>query len=403
MIMQKWLLPEYIEDLLPGEAARVELLRRRILDLFFTHGYELVVPPMLEYLDSLLTGTGHDLDLRTFKLVDQLSGRLLGLRADMTPQVARIDAHLLNRQGVTRLCYAGTVLHTQPSGLLRTREPMQIGAEIYGHAGLESDIEIQTLMLRALRATGVNGVHLDIGHVSVFRALITRAGASAQQEAELFQVLQAKDVPALRELSHGLDATTRAALLLLPELYGGTEVLTTARKRLPQYPELIACLDALAQIYGQLNADVQELCFDLAELRGYHYHSGVVFAAYAGNRPEAIARGGRYDEVGRAFGRARPATGFTMDLRELAGMANEEAGPLRVLAPYQPADAALQAEVARLRADGAIVVSDLPGHEANRAELDCSQQLAAKDGIWKLEPFASGQRNRKQTKHNQRS
>jgi len=176
MIMQKWLLPEYIEDLLPGEAARVERLRRRILDLFFTHGYELVVPPMLEYLESLLTGTGHDLDLKTFKLVDQLSGRLLGLRADITPQVARIDAHLLNRKGVTRLCYAGTVLHTQPSGLLRTREPMQIGAEIYGHAGLESDIEIQTLMLRALQATGVNGIHLDIGHVSVFRAIITRAG-----------------------------------------------------------------------------------------------------------------------------------------------------------------------------------------------------------------------------------
>lgn len=395
MIMQKWLLPEYIEDLLPGEAARVELLRRRILDLFFAHGYELVVPPMLEYLDSLLTGTGHDLDLRTFKLVDQLSGRLLGLRADMTPQVARIDAHLLNRQGVTRLCYAGTVLHTQPSGLLRTREPMQIGAEIYGHAGLESDIEIQTLMLRALQATGVNGVHLDIGHVSVFRALITRAGATARQEAELFQVLQAKDVPALRELSNGLDAATREALMLLPELYGGTEVLSTARKRLPQYPELIACLDALAQIGGQLNGDVKELCFDLAELRGYHYHSGVVFAAYAGNRPEAIARGGRYDEVGRAFGRARPATGFTMDLRELAEMANEETRPVRILAPYQPADAGLQAEVAKLRAAGAIVVSDLPGHEANRAELNCSQQLVAKGGAWKLEPFGSGQRNRK--------
>ena len=395
MIMQKWLLPEYIEDLLPGEAARVELLRRRILDLFFVHGYELVVPPMLEYLESLLTGTGHDLDLRTFKLVDQLSGRLLGLRADMTPQVARIDAHLLNRQGVTRLCYAGTVLHTQPSGLLRTREPMQIGAEIYGHAGLESDIEIQTLMLRALQATGVDGVHLDIGHVSVFRALITRGGATARQEAELFQVLQAKDVPALRELSSGLDATTREALMLLPELYGGTEVLTTARKRLPQYPELIACLDALAQIGGQLNGDVKELCFDLAELRGYHYHSGVVFAAYAGTRPEAIARGGRYDEVGRAFGRARPATGFTMDLRELAEMGSEDKSPLRILAPYQPADAGLQAEVARLRAAGAIVISDLPGHEANHAELNCSQQLVAKGGAWKLEPFGSGQRNRK--------
>jgi len=395
MTMQKWLLPEYIEDLLPGEAVRVERLRRRILDLFFVHGYELVVPPMLEYLESLLTGMGHDLDLKTFKLVDQLSGRMLGLRADMTPQVARIDAHLLNRKGVTRLCYAGTVLHTQPSGLLRTREPMQIGAEIYGHAGLESDIEIQTLMLRALQATGVNGVHLDIGHVSVFRALITRAGAPAQQEADLFQVLQAKDVPALRDLSGGLDAATRAALLLLPELYGGPEVLEIARARLPDYPELTTCLDALARIGQALSGEVKELCFDLAELRGYHYHSGVVFAVYAGNRPEAIARGGRYDEVGRAFGRARPATGFTMDLRELAGMASEEARPLRVLAPYRPADAGLQKEIARLRADGVIVVSDLPGHEANRAELDCSQQLVAGHGAWKLEPFGPGQSNRK--------
>ena len=389
MIMQKWLLPEYIEDLLPGEAARVERLRRRILDLFFTHGYELVVPPMLEYLESLLTGTGHDLDLKTFKLVDQLSGRMLGLRADITPQVARIDAHLLNRKGVTRLCYAGTVLHTQPSGLLRTREPMQIGAEIYGHAGLESDIEIQMLMLRVLQATGVSGVHLDIGHVSVFRALVTRAGLTAPQEADLFQVLQAKDVPALRELSNGLDAVTRDALLLLPELYGGPDVLHVARARLPDYPELTACLDALARIGRELNGDVQDLCFDLAELRGYHYHSGVVFAAYAGNRPEAIARGGRYDEVGRAFGRARPATGFTMDLRELAQMANAEERPLRVLAPYQPADAGLQAEIARLRAAGTVVVSDLPGHDANRAELDCSQQLVAKNGAWKLEPLGS--------------
>ncbi len=395
MIMQKWLLPEYIEDLLPGEAARVERLRRRILDLFFAHGYELVVPPMLEYLESLLTGTGHDLDLKTFKLVDQLSGRMLGLRADMTPQVARIDAHLLNRRGVTRLCYAGTVLHTQPSGLLRTREPMQIGAEIYGHAGLESDVEIQALMLRALQATGVNGIHLDIGHVSVFRALITRAGLTAEQEADLFQVLQAKDVPALRELSSGLDAVTREALLLLPELYGGPEVLATARARLPDYPELTAYLDALARIGRALNGDVKELCFDLAELRGYHYHSGVVFAAYAGNRPEAIARGGRYDEVGRAFGRARPATGFTMDLRELAEMANDDVRPLRVLAPYRPDDLALQAEIARLRADGTVVVPDLPGHEASRAELNCSQQLVARNGTWRLEPFDPRQPDRK--------
>ena len=385
--MQKWLLPEYIEDILPAEAARVERLRRRILDLFFSHGYELVIPPMLEYVDSLLTGTGHDLDLRTFKLVDQLSGRLLGLRADITPQVTRIDAHLLNRQGVTRLCYSGTVLHTQPSGLLRTREPLQIGAELYGHAGPESDIEIQTLMLRALQAAGLKGIHLDLGHVSVFRALVTRASVAPEQEAELFRVLQAKDVPALRELSAGLDAKTREALLFLPQLYGGAEVLATARQRLPAYPELGACLDLLEAIGRQLSGEVKELCFDLAELRGYHYHSGMVFAAYAGARPEAIARGGRYDEVGRAFGRARPATGFTMDLRDLADMGNGDLRPMRVLAPYRPGDAALQAEVTRLRAGGIIVVVELPGHEANRAELGCEQQLVSRAGTWKLEPL----------------
>jgi len=385
--MHKWLLPEHIEDILPAEAARVERLRRRILDLFFSHGYELVIPPMLEYLDSLLTGTGHDLDLRTFKLVDQLSGRLLGLRADITPQVTRIDAHLLNRQGVTRLCYSGTVLHTQPSGLLRTREPLQIGAELYGHAGVESDIEIQTLMLRALQIAGLKGIHLDLGHVSVFRALVTRGSVAPEREAELFRVLQAKDVPALRELSTGLDAGTREALLLLPQLYGGPEVLATARQRLPAYPELGACLDLLESIGKQLRGEVRELCFDLAELRGYHYHSGVVFAAYAGARPEAIARGGRYDEVGRAFGRARPATGFTMDLRDLADMGNGDINPMHVLAPFLPGDVGLQAEVGRLRGGGAIVVLDLPGHEASRAELGCEQQLVPRAGAWKLEPL----------------
>ena len=383
--MQKWLLPEYIEDILPAEAERVERLRRRILDLFHAWGYELVVPPMLEYLDSLLTGTGHDLDLKTFKLVDQLSGRMLGLRADITPQVARIDAHLLNRQGVTRLCYAGTVLHTQPSGLLRTREPMQIGAEIYGHGGLESDIEIQALMLSALKAAGLDGIHLDLGHVSVFRSLVTRASLTEEKVAELFQVLQAKDVAALRELSSGLDAKTRDALLLLPELYGGPEILDVARKRLPGYPELLACLDLLQAIGRQLNGDVGELCFDLAELRGYHYHSGVVFAAYVRGRPEAIVRGGRYDEVGRAFGRARPATGFTMDLRELAGMGNRDDKAPRVLAPHAPEDKALQAEISRLRAAGSVVIVDFPGHEGSRAELGCDKQLVRSGSAWKVE------------------
>jgi ATP phosphoribosyltransferase regulatory subunit len=380
--MRKWLLPEYIEDILPAEASRIEGLRRRILDLFSVHGYELVMPPLIEYLDSLLTGTGHDLDLRTFKLVDQLSGRLLGLRADITPQVARIDAHLLNRQGVTRLCYAGSVLHALPSGLSQSRQPLQIGAELYGHAGVESDIEIQTLMLCALAAAGVEGVHLDLGHVAVFRAIVRRGGIGAEREAELFQALQAKDRSALRELAAEVDSRSREALLLLPELYGGTEVLAQARSRLPGYPEIATCLDALEAIGKRLAPQVGELCFDLAELRGYHYHSAVVFAAYARGRTDAIARGGRYDEVGKAFGRARPATGFSMDLRELAALSTGNGEVRRVLAPHLPDDAALQARIEQLRQAGTIVIVDLPGASGGSAELDCDSELVRQDGKW---------------------
>jgi len=276
--MRRWLLPEYIEDILPAEAARIERLRRRILDLFRVHGYELVMPPLLEYLESLLTGTGHDLDLRTFKLVDQLSGRLLGVRADITPQVARIDAHLLNRQGVTRLCYVGSVLHAQPSGLNHTREPLQIGAEVYGHAGVESDVEIQTLLAGALRAAGVEDLYLDLGHVGVFRSLMQRGGIERELESELFRVLQSKDVPALRELVAPLDAELRAALLLLPELYGDAAILDTARARLPDFPEIAQALNDMQTIARDLAPVVAVHRFDLAELRGYHYHSGVVFA-----------------------------------------------------------------------------------------------------------------------------
>ncbi|MEQ1880987.1 MAG: ATP phosphoribosyltransferase regulatory subunit [Burkholderiales bacterium] len=387
--MQKWLLPEYIEDILPAEAARVEKIRRRLLDLFYSHGYDLVIPPMIEYLDSLLTGTGHDLDLRTFKLVDQLSGRMLGLRADITPQVARIDAHLLNRKGVTRLCYSGTVLHAQPSGLQRTREPLQIGAEIYGHAGLESDIEIQTLLLRALAAAGVRGGQFDLGHVAIFRSLIARAEIGAELESELFQVLQAKDNSSLRTLLAGIDTLTREALLLLPELYGGPEVLTVARQRLPAYPELSSCIDVLETVGKRLSGEIQELCFDLAELRGYHYHSGLVFAAYAGGRRESVARGGRYDDVGGAFGRARPATGFTMDLRDLAQTMSDEPAAGRILAPYRPEDTTLQKEVESLRARGLVVVVDLPGHESSRAELECKFQLVERQGRWATEALAA--------------
>jgi ATP phosphoribosyltransferase regulatory subunit len=384
-IMRRWLLPEYIEDILPAEAQRIEALRRRILDLFRVHGYELVMPPLLEYLESLLTGTGHDLDLKTFKLVDQLSGRLLGVRADITPQVARIDAHLLNRAGIARLCYAGSVLHALPSGMMHTREPLQIGAELYGHAGVESDVEIQSLMVGALRAAGVSELRVDLGHVGVFRALMTRFGVPAELESELFQVLQIKDIPTLRDLARGLDAELAAALLLLPQLYGSAPVLEEARRRLPGWPEIGTAIDQLEIIERALDHAGQAVhCFDLAELRGYHYHSGVVFAAYARGRPNAIAQGGRYDEVGKAFGRARPATGFTMDLRELAALGDGMAAARAVLAPYRPGDEALRRKVEELRAGGEVVIVDLPGHERTRGELGCARELVLRGGAWEV-------------------
>lgn len=390
-MMQKWLLPEYIEDILPAEASRIERLRARVLELFTVSGYELVMPPLLEYLDSLLTGSGHDLGLRTFKLVDQLSGRTLGLRADITPQASRIDAHLLNRQGITRLCYSGSVVHTLPSGILKTREPLQIGAEIYGHAGVESDVEIQLLMLRALAVAGVHNVHLDLGHVAIFRSLIQWARIDRESEAELFRALQAKDVAALKALTASLDRDVRAGLCALPELYGGVEVLQEARKRLPDLPELAACLDTLEFLADQLSNDVGELCFDLAELRGYHYHSGTVFAAYVPGQTDAIAGGGRYDEVGKAFGRARPATGFSIDLRDLASVADGDGKRKRIMAPYKLDDRGLQAAINALREAGTIVIVDLPGHEDNRDELECEDELVLRDGQWVIVPRAQRQ------------
>jgi ATP phosphoribosyltransferase regulatory subunit len=285
----RWLLPEYIEDILPAEAARIERLRRAILDLFARTGYELVMPPLLEFTDSLLTGTGHDLDVRTFKVVDQISGRMMGLRADITPQVTRIDAHLLNRKGVTRLCYCGSVLHTRPAGAGATREPIQIGAELYGQAGVAGDLEVQRLLCRALGLARVRRPRLDIGHVAVFRSIVRAARVEAALEGELFEALQRKDLPELRRLTRDLDAKTRAALLLLPELYGGAEVLALAARRLPKLPAL---KHALATLRALARACPVPASFDLAELRGYHYHSGAVFDAYCEGVSGAVARGG---------------------------------------------------------------------------------------------------------------
>jgi ATP phosphoribosyltransferase regulatory subunit len=376
--MRNWLLPENLEDILPPQAQRIDAMRAKLLELFRVNGYELVIPPMLEYLESLLTGTGHDLDLRTFKLVDQLSGRMMGVRADITPQVARIDAHLLNRKGVTRLCYSGSVLLTRPRGLDSTREPLQIGAEIYGHAGIESDLEIQQLLADSLAACGVSGAHLDIGHVAVFRTICRRGGLSAELESDLYAVLQAKDLPGLRAGTEKLSKATRNALLALPELYGDGSVLERARRALPKYPEITRALRDLKALTrnGRIPVSV-----DLADLRGYHYHSGVVFAAYAPGVANAIALGGRYDEVGKAFGRARAATGFSLDLRDLARAAPGEGGKCAIRAPHS-SDPGLAAAIRRLRDSGEIVVVRLPGHASEPLVPECDRELAKRSGKW---------------------
>jgi ATP phosphoribosyltransferase regulatory subunit len=381
-----WTLPEYIADVLPPEAQRIEVLRRTLLDTFRVHGYELTMPPLLEYVDSLLTGTGHDMDLRTFKLVDQISGRTMGLRADITPQVARIDAHLLNREGVTRLAYCGSVLHTLPAGLTVTREPLQIGAEIYGHAGIEADLEVQNLLLTALKLAGAGRARLDLGHVGVFRALAEIAGLKTDEAESLFSLMRSKDLPGLKKATAEIAEPHRAALLRLPRLYGGIEIIEIARRELPAHPAIAGALTELETLARAMPPE--QVSIDLAELRGYQYHSGVVFAAYVDGMPNAIARGGRYDKVGEVFGRARPATGFSLDLRELAAFIPSQAQCVGILAPWQ-GDAALATKIAELRARGEMVVHALPGHDKASWAPCCNRELVLRGGAWVVEQLSA--------------
>ena len=379
--MRNWLLPEYIEDVLPAEAARIECLRRTLLDLFRVHGYQYVIPPMLEYMESLITGVGHDLDLATFKVVDQLTGRLMGVRADMTPQVARIDAHLLNHQGITRLCYAGSVLRTKPDGLALTREPVQLGAELYGHAGVASDIEIQRLLIKALQAVGISQLHIDFSHVNIFGSLIEASAIPAQLEQDLYVALQSKDQSSLTVLSQHLDKTTREALLRLTELNGDKTILLKAAKLLPAIPAIQEALASLTQVSNALNDLDVTVSFDLSELRGYHYHSGIVFATYAQGYKGPLALGGRYDEVGQAFGRARPATGFSLDLRGLVTAMSPAKSAMSIFAPAND-DQTLSAKIDSLRAEGHIVIQELAGFESNLEELNCDRKLAHYNSGW---------------------
>lgn len=377
-----WLLPEYIEDILPPYARQAEALRRRLLDLFDGYGYELACPPMVEYLDSLLTGAAGDLDLKTFKVVDGLSGRMMGVRADITPQAARIDAHLLNRQGITRLCYAGPVLHAKPDGLSGSREPHQVGAELFGHAGIEADREILQLLVAALAASGLREVRISLGHVGLFRALSVAAGVPKETERPLFRALRAKDAPTLAQLTEGLAETWRAAFLRLPELYGDASVIAVARRELPDLPGVTRALDDL----DALLAVDGGLAVDLADLRGYGYHTGAVFAAYVGGQAQAVALGGRYDNAGAVFGRARPATGFSLDLRRIVDSLPEPAARPGILAPLAD-DPALLARMAELRAAGERVVVEFPGQEAHRAEAGCDRQLVKQGGGWTILPM----------------
>ena len=386
--MRTWALPEHIEDVLPHDAKKLEHIRRLALDMFARHGYELVVPPLMEYVDSLLSGTGHDMDLATFKLVDQLSGRTMGIRADTTPQVARIDAHVLNRQGVSRLCYAGSVLHTLPFGLGKSRQPFQAGAELYGHAGLEADIEIQQLMIDALAAVGVKAVQLDIGHPAIFRALIDLAKISQAVADDIFKATEAKDTPSLKTGMAKLNLPSQLveAFLNLPTLYGDASVLEHATAALPQDERITNALAQLRTIAQHFSAQGIAVSIDLGELGGFNYESGIVFAAFAKGASDAVARGGRYDQVGKAFGRARAATGFSMDLKSLLPLIADQAASGAILAPLT-IDQAAQTIINQLRAAGEVVIAHLPGHDAHAHELGCDRQLTYKEGRWIVIPL----------------
>ena len=379
-----WLLPEHIADVLPAQARRVEDLRRSLLDRARSYGFELIMPPLLEHLDSLLSGTGHELDLRTFKLVDQLSGRTLGLRADTTPQAARIDAHLLNREGVTRLCYCGPVLHTRPSGL-GSREPLQFGAEIFGHAGLEADLEVQELALDVLQAERVDDLLIDLADARLVRGVLAGLPIGSAQLQDVVAALSKKDAAVVDSLAQDFPEQTRRALRDLLALYGGEEVLDAARRLLPQRALIGAALDDLQWLASHLKRDHPQvrIGFDLSDMSGYAYYSGTRFAVYGAGSSEALVRGGRYDEVGAVFGRRRPAVGFSLDLKVLAEHAADPPRASAVRAPWGE-DLALRAAVRRLREAGDTVLCVLPGHENEGQEFDCDRELVSIDDQWVL-------------------
>lgn len=380
-------MPEGIEEILPPQAQRLESLRRQLLDLYRSWGYEQVFPPLVEYLESLLTGAGNDLALQTFKLTDQLTGRLMGVRADMTPQAARIDAHTLNREGPVRLCYCGDVLHTRPASLMDSRSQIQIGVELYGYAGIEADIEVIKLMLQTLTAAGCSELHLDLGHVAIYRKLAEKANLSETLEYQLFDIYQRKSIPELKVFlaEHVQEDLLAEKFMVLGRLAGDSSMLALAQAELGAIDASIG--DAITDL--QLIASAIEalfpstkLYFDLGELRGYHYHTGTVFSAYVPGLGQSIASGGRYDHIGEVFGRARPATGFSTDLARLTkrdgvSVSSQE----RIYAPGIE-DAALQHEISALRAQGRCVVAGLSAQTQTAADMNCSHELSLDAGQW---------------------
>lgn len=389
----RWILPEGVEEILSPAAWRLDRMRRQLLDLFWSWGYELMFPPFIEYLESLLTGTGHDLDLQTFKVMDQLTGRLMGIRADITPQAARIDAHVLQQSGPSRLCYLGTVLHTRPNGVSGSRSPLQVGAELFGHAGVESDIETASLMVETLALGGARRFILDLGHVGIYRSLARRAGLDTAAEDELFDILQRKAIPDLEQFlaRHPVGDEAAAMLRALPDLNGGPDVLGRARNCLDgagdEVAEALTVLERVGDRISKRYPDI-ELHVDLAELRGYRYHTGIVFAAFLRGDGREVARGGRYDHIGEVFGRARPATGFSADLKLLlvatGADAENETRPAGIYAPADNDDG-LERTIRELRAGGERVVRALPGDGGSAAEAGCDRELKRKGNDWVVE------------------
>ena len=381
--MAAWVLPDHIADVLPSEARHIEELRRLCLDTARGFGYELVMPPMLEHLASLMSGNNAGLDLQTFKMVDQLSGRTLGLRIDTTPQVARIDAHLLNRAGVTRLCYCGPVLHTKPLGPYATREPLQLGAEIYGHAGLEADLEILQLTLQCLRASHLASFHIDLSDARILPALLNGQSLSADQNKAITDALTHKDISAMRELTAQLPQALGQALQALVQMYGDLSVLQTARVQFAAWPAVLTALDQLAWLASHIDHPVS---IDLADLRGYAYYSGPRFSVFVPESSDALVRGGRYDEVGAIFGRKRPAVGFSLDIKALVGLLPHPQPQAAIRAPWRD-DAVLVATIAQLRAQGHTVVCMLPGHDSEVDEFECDRELVDTSGGWTVQPL----------------